>query len=294
MSQGIRYRRIISIINNDSILRSRLIELKSFFLRSGYPEGLVNSILDSVPDRPRCLDIVKSKNEKDFITPWIVTYGPGFDEAKRVEKDVNELLSLSETWKDVEGKKIVQVIPRRAPNLKDLLFRRKALALDPEEQSGIVECNVKNCQTCRLVDSTASLNCGTENVNVANGSCKSWNVVYCFQCKLCNMKYVGKTTDSLNHRVNGHRSKFYKVLRQRATNELGAGMDQYDDEQIVGAHLVLEHNISRRRDFNNSYNIFILSHPRPTFLRITEQFWIDKLRTLRPFGLNQSCSVGES
>ena len=91
-----RYRRII---NNDDILRERLIELKSFFIRSGYPERLISSILDAVPNQPRSLDAANNRNEKEFITPWVVTYGPGFDDAKRVEKDVNELLIQSDTWK---------------------------------------------------------------------------------------------------------------------------------------------------------------------------------------------------
>ena len=221
LSQGMRYRRII---NNDDILRERLIELKSFFIRSGYPERLISSILDAVPNQPRSLDAANNRNEKEFITPWVVTYGPGFDDAKRVEKDVNELLILSDTWKNENKTKIIQVVSRRAPNLKDLLFRRKALALDPEEQSGIVKCNGANCQTCRLVDNTIALSCGNEIICTANGNCKSWNVIYCFQCKLCNIKYVGKTVTSLNDRVNGHRSKFYKVLNQSATNELGEGV----------------------------------------------------------------------
>ena len=255
---------------------------------------MINSILDAVPNQPRILDAVKNDTEKDFVTPWVVTYGPGFDDAKRVERDVNELLTLSDTWKNENKNKIVQVVPRRAPNLKDLLFRRKALALDSEEQTGMVKCLATNCQTCKLVTNTSGLLCGNEEICTANGNCKSWNVIYCFQCKLCNIRYVGKTVTSLSDRVNGHRSHFYTVLNQSATNNLREGMDHYDDEQILGAHLVHEHNVKMKTDFNKNYSIFILAHSRPMSLRITEQFWIDKLRTLRPFGLNQSCSVGES
>ena len=112
-------------------------------------------------------------------------------------------------------------------------------------------------------------------------------MIYCFQCKFCNILYVGKTIDPLHERVNGHSSKFYYVLRHS-----GVIVEDCDDEQIVGAHLVHAHNLKNKDDFNSSYRIFILAHVNPTSLRKTEQFWIDKLRTRRPFGLNKNNSVG--
>ena len=196
-----RYR---PITNDEGILRSRLNELKVFFFRSGYPERLVNLILDAIPNQPRSLEYAKS-DAKHFITPWVVTYGPGYDETKKVEKEINELLGLSDTWKSKSQKKIIQVVPRRAANLKDLLFKRKALALDPEREYGTVKCGGNGCQTCSLVSNTVFLDSENGKIKTAGGSCKSWNVVHGFQCKLCN-QVCGQTTESLNNRVNGRRS----------------------------------------------------------------------------------------
>ena len=105
-------------------------------------------------------------------------------------------------------------------------------------------------------------------------------MIYAFQCKICNKLYVGKTSDCLSQRVNGHRSKFYHVLKNSDTIT-----EDCDDEHIVGAHLVHGHNIERRKDFNLSYRLFVLAQVNPTMLRTTEQLWINKLKTLRPFGL---------
>ena len=110
-SQAIRYRRII---NCDSLLRQRLDELSMFFVNSGYPSQFVHSIFDDVLLKPRSLNY-NSKKDKNFVVPWIVTYGPGFEESKKCAKEVNEMLKLSDTWKDDE-KKVLQVVPRRAPN----------------------------------------------------------------------------------------------------------------------------------------------------------------------------------
>ena len=52
----------------------------------------------------------------------------------------------------------------------------------------------------------------------------------------------------------------------------------YDDEQILGAHLVNDHGMKRKGDFNTNYSLFILANCNPTSLRTTEKHWIDKLR----------------
>ena len=36
------------------------------------------------------------------------------------------------------------------------------------------------------------------------GNCNSFNLVYCFKCKICDILYVGNTVDSLKNRVNDH------------------------------------------------------------------------------------------
>ena len=99
--------------------------------------------------------------------------------------------------------------------------------------------------------------------------------------------YVGKTVDALHERVNGHRSKFYGTMKHRADT-----VDFSDDEQILGIHLVHHHSLKKKDDFNENYRLFILGYSNPRSIRKSEQYWINKLKTLAPFGLNQNCSVG--
>ena len=103
-------------------------------------------------------------------------------------------------------------------------------------------------------------------------------MIYCFQCKICDILYVGNTVDPLHERVNGHRSKFYGV----AKNRVGA-VDFSDDEQILGIHLVHHHGLKKKDDFNENYRLFILAYSNPRSIRKSEQFWINKLKTLTPF-----------
>ena len=192
-TQGLRYRRVI---NNDDILKDRLNELKTFFIKSSYPEKMVSSILDSILCKPRSLEYHQNEEKKEFITPWIVTYGPGFDEARNVAKGVNELLSLSETWRDKNVNNVVHVVARRASNLKDMLFRRHSFCVDPKRELGTVKCEATNCMSCDLVSRTPYLNHRNNMYKTVGGDCNAFNLVYCFQCKLCSILYVGKTVDT--------------------------------------------------------------------------------------------------
>ena len=175
-------------------------------------------------------------------------------------------------------------------NLQSLLFKRKTSALVPSGECGTFMCHARGCQTCALVSNTGFLHHNCEQIKTTGGNCKSWNVVYCFQCKICNILYVGKTVDPLHTRVNSHRHKFYDVLKH---SDVERGEMVFDDEQILGAHLANEHNLRLKTDFNINYKVFIMAHCNPVSLRKTEQFWINKLRTRRPYGLNQNKSVGE-
>jgi len=69
------------------------------------------------------------------------------------------------------------VVPRRAPNLKDLLFKRKALALDPEWEHGTVKCHADGCQTCSLVSNTVFLDSENGRIKTA-GAIASHAMLY--------------------------------------------------------------------------------------------------------------------
>ena len=134
-SQALRYRRVI---NSDTLLTRRLEELKSFFLFSSYPEDLVDKAIARVWTAPRCLDYKKrdeAPSEEKTIF-WPCTYGPGFQEAKSLANEANKVLKSSH--KPMFNKVKLQVVPRRAPNLKDLLFKRKKFSLQVPSTSPVV------------------------------------------------------------------------------------------------------------------------------------------------------------
>ena len=291
-SQALRYRRII---NDDQLLESRLSELRQFFIASSYPSRLVDLALDRVKGLERVLEYRNKKaDEGNFCqTTWITTFGEGFQEAQCKAEEINKSLALSPTWQHTTSG-VVKVVPRRAPNLKDLLFKRKALALDTA-RSGTVPCTdpsvVKRgakCQCCKLVSQSDTVTSNGIVVKTAGGNCKSCNLIYGATCLLCsaNNMYAGKTVQTLNERVNAHRSAFYKILSANSLDNV-----EIDDTNILGYHIFNCHGKLDRKDFNSCYKFDIIAYATPSNIRVLEQFYIDTLKTRVPFGLNQIDSI---
>ena len=302
-SQGLRYRRII---NSNETLSNRLEELKGFFLQSSYPPKIVNEVLDDIKSKPRTLNYNGKLQKLNVMTPWVVTFGAGSSEAKTEAAVINRSLRLSDTWSDQNENStpLLKVVTRRAPNLKDLLFKRKYIALSNNNASnqlqGTVPCTDPNvcrkgakCQCCGMVSQASYVSNAGMKMNICGGNCKSKNIIYAVTCKLCtdNNVYIGKTVLELRNRINGHRAKYYDILKNSERSNFILDLSEIADEQILGAHLYLKHNLNQRENFNESYIVDVVSHCCPRDLRVREQFYIQALKTLAPLGLNQMNSV---
>ena len=127
-------------------------------------------------------------------------------------------------------------------------------------------------------------------VKPAAGTCSSYNVIYGFVCKQCSMCYVGRTTRPLKERVTEHRGKFYELL----ANPSIRCQDDFDfsDCYSLGAHLIDNHGILNREQFDENYEVFILCNSSPNNLEINEHRFIQNLKTIKPFGINSVDPLG--
>ena len=295
VSQTMRYRRII---NDDTRLSERLRELRSFFVDSGYPPRLVDTTIEEISRTPRTL-AYREREEKGLGTdiPWVITYGPGYDEARKHTLEINKLIKNSDTWSTAPVDQIprIRVVTRKAATLQSKLFKRRALALG-ENYGPTVPCKKPGdtrrgapCKACSMMSGVDRITHNGRTIRTRGGDCKSKNIVYAAQCTLCvtNNTYVGKTVGPLATRISGHRSSFTNIIRS-ATH---LSPDSVDDKNILGAHLVLCHGKRGMTDFNNLYKFFVLSQSDPSTLRRNEEFFIRTLNTISPSGLNQIDSM---
>ena len=106
-------------------------------------------------------------------------------------------------------------------------------------------------------------------------TCHSNYVIYLPECTMCKIQYVGISETLFNIRLNNHRKD---IKKQNATE----AFKNFNNNE----HAFSEHGkfirIEQLRNINTT--------PTETLkLRLKERgnFWIKKLKTLTPYGLNQ-------
>ena len=102
-----------------------------------------------------------------------------------------------------------------------------------------------------------------------------------------NKVYVGKSTQRLNNRISGHRSKFYECLSYN-----GDRNDLDDDDHLLGLHLYFQHGYRDKSGFNDSYIFTVLENCGPRELDAKEHLWIQRLKAIKPFGLSSHDPFG--
>ena len=167
---------------------------------------------------------------------------------------------------------------RTAPSIRNKLSALKYHALG-SRFGQTKSCNTPGCDCCNTISKQAEHMVNGVKVRTAPGTCESYNIVYLAECAICSMFYMGRTTSALRTRCNGHRSKYYEILRNK-------DLDLSKDDYSLGLHIHQVHNSVDRTDFNKIYKFSILENCNPSKLEVQEHKWIHRLNTLIPKGIN--------
>ena len=290
-SQCLRLRRII---NCNIRLSERLKELKGCFLEAGYPTTMVDNITNKVNKMERNLYPQESTQIEKPISAEpsirvITTFGSDSDiikSIKRHEDRLSKTRSFSEspgTASDTEIEQeskpnMFKFVKRTGANLKNKLVKVKNLALG-NKYGCSKPCRKRNCKCCKVISDRESYTVNGKLVKCAPGSCSSYNVIYLVVCKLCNKCYVGRSVRHLNIRIGEHRRAYYELL-------VGEEPDPDDDDYAMGIHLMQDHGLCDKIDFENSFNVALIDLCSPKNIEKKEHLYIHLLNTIRPMGLN--------
>ena len=164
-----------------------------------------------------------------------------------------------------------------------------ALGQAPAASFSLSRCKDKRCKTCptfllsKIVKSNVTnrtydiINHTTENLN-----CHTQNIVYLCTCLSCGVQYVGETVQEFHERINGHRT-----AKQGCEHEIRHCKEACNGYQFQ--FQILE------KLPGTGYNSSGEVDPEMLKLRKSrEDEWIKKLRTLYPYGLNESASDKET
>ena len=158
----------------------------------------------------------------------------------------------------------IKITYSRSPNLKEKLvksnidFQPKPNLCQPYWQP--------RCPTCIHMNTSQVISNKHNHPYLITGNfnCKSSEIVYVMTCNICNIQYVGETSNTMNCRCRGHESS----IRTEK------------DHPVAIQHRSYNHTI-------DDYSITIVDKEKNKNRRLRlEESWMTLLNTLTPRGLN--------
>jgi len=158
-------------------------------------------------------------------------------------------------------------------------------------ETTIKKCNGRLCGTCPFLEETNffySNSTGQRHKpSLADQdylTCKSENVIYMIYCKVCNIQYIGETKQKLirrfsNHKTNINGKKSGQIVHKHF-EESGHGVSNL---RVIPIEIIDKRNVNLQNLSEKQKDQAITKY------RLNrEKFWISKMQTAYPFGLNIS------
>lgn len=168
---------------------------------------------------------------------------------------------------------------KRAPNLRDRLVKTSVTPALKSRQGFITQANYGsypclNCVSCKLMKKGSSFIHPTTNEKIDiryHLTCVSDWIVYMLWCP-CGLLYVGETKNDMRTRLNHHR---YTIRKQRLDLPLSKHFSEMKHTEWDLRFMIVDH-VPRPKKGGD----------RLMLLLKKELYWIHRLRTLKPYGLN--------
>ena len=209
---------------------------------------------------------VKISNRNCFV----IDYHPALRVLYNIFRELQVIVSWSERFLSIMPEPPM-VCSRRSENLKDHLVRSK-LRREEESAVGMFKCGKKKCKICDNVIIGATFKNYVEGRSFCINhrfDCDSEGIVYLISCKFCGLQYVGNTITPFRLRFNNHKS---------ALNRYGRGQRNIRGPQLY-AHFWGEGHSGLSDFLVQVIDVTDVNSP-------TESFWIEKLNSYVPRGLN--------
>ena len=284
-SQALRTRRICS--NTEELTKNNTLMLE-YFLDRGYPHDLVASQIEKASGIPREETLKLTPKSTSDRIPLITTFNDSLPPLARIIRDRWELLTMKDELRDT-FKETGLISFRRPPNIKDIAASNTIANNKVQHRSDTPKtnkfcspCNSSRCLCCKQLAFTDTFTSTVTHKTYKifhESNCKSNHVVYLLECTLCGIQYIGKTEWSFNIRLNNYR---YRIKSTNTSNLLPCEkhfkLASHDFEK--DAKFTIIEKIEKIDDKTMA---------KSTLLR-REDFWILKLNTLHPHGLNTKVS----
>ena len=266
-SQFLRLRRLCT---NISDFDSQAERMTAQFLTRGYHLAHVIEARERARMQTRSTALEYCEKETNTRVPFVVTHHPSNPPLRTWLRELQPTLQSS-----IRMKQAVPDLPvvgeRCCKSLRNLLMP-SLLPFGPDREGGCGPCQRTKCVICKehLVQTTTYSSSVTgESFSINNNlSCDSRGVIYMLFCEACHSaQYVGQTGDTLRARFYQYRSDI-NILPNSSlvTKHFNQAKHSLKQMKVIVMEKVYGHTLKSRLD--------------------RETFWIRKMKTLTPHGLN--------
>ena len=278
--QFLRLRRICT---RDEDFEFHCENMKQNYIRRNYPARILMKHITDV--RLYTQDDLLKKSSKppgEFDLILILEYNPANPDIMKIINNHWPQLSASPTLGQTFLKK-PRIAHRRCKNLRDHLIRANTTYPKPDPNLGSVwkpkverckKAHCKNCPTFKLQQNIVSfVTRGSYRLPSVRGiTCLTTNLIYCLTCTKCNKHYIGETKRSFKARIAEHMGD---IKNKRLNKPIGKHFTQSGHTPGMLTFCILE-LIKGNPDLESTTKN----------RRTRERFWIFRLRTIEPLGLN--------
>ena len=282
-SQALRIRRICSEADE---LDKQNQSLTKHFRKRNYPSDLITSQITKASSITREETLALSHRETNDRIPLITTFHTNLPPLARIINNRWDLLRLkphlSEIFQDTPV-----IAYRRPPNIQDMVSSNTIennMVSHKNNKHSLTKsakfcqpCNRRNSQCCKHIRHTDTFTSFTTNSTYRiyhNTDCSSSNIIYLLECSKCKIQYIGKSESKFNLRINIYR---HKITSPNPSNLLP--VEQHFRAQDHDFNVDAKFTIIEKLEKNTLPN-------KSKILELHEDFWIKKLKTLAPHGLN--------
>lgn len=282
-----QFRRIRRNCTNDADFERQSEILKTRFKEKHYPAKLINDAYEKTDRLTQkiCLNgnknTEKDKNKLQYKISFITTYNQNYRHIKNILEKNWHLLLSDPYLKEIIPKRPPMIF-KRAKTLKNKIapsnFSRQKSTNNQTRKSitGSYRCQHSKCLCCQTIShgkkSFVSTATGESFEIKQNMNCGSTYVIYLLECS-CKLQYIGRTSQALRARLNNHRHNISRGFQQHSVSRHAAKVHncKMGDFQITPIEQI-------NKDTQNKIHT----------LNQREMFWIFKLNSMAPIGLNES------
>ena len=279
-SQALRLKKICA---ETSKLSKNLQVLKESFINRGFKEKFLDTEFQRLSEIERdALLTPKSKEKDQKRIPFITTYNKTLPNLKQIINKHWHLLQINSNLRTAFEQEPL-IAYRRNKNFGDLIGSKKMLdgrvvrENNSKKQLYCRPCLTRRDNICceQVLKTNTFTNYRTgETFKIFHQlNCKSSHLIYLLQCRICQLQYVGKSETSFNIRLNNHR----KDSKNKNTILACKNFQKSNHNFQRDAKFALIEQITK--SFTTTEQLRLL-------LKIRKYFWILKLKTLYPDGLN--------